>query len=282
MKRHWIYIVLIVSGYSQMLFGQGLTKPADSLGLVQTEEVQKTESSMNTLSIEARRDSARAWYDRGKYSQSAQAWQSIADTGMVSAELFYNLGNAYFKAGEIPQAILYYERSLLLNPGDEDTEFNLQVARSRILDRIEAIPPFFLKRWMKSIQDLFSSDGWAIISITSFLLMLLLASLFLYSRRLGLRRSGFWLGILMLFVSVASFGFSRSQKEEITQNPYAIVFSPSVTALSEPNAGSAELFVIHEGLKVKMLDQKGDWQEIRLSDGKTGWVKTGDLEQLAF
>ncbi len=225
-------------------------------------------------------DSANQYYSEGRYKQAIKYYEQVLDRGYESAGIYYNLGNAYYKANQLAPAILNYERARLREPGNEDIRYNLQLARSQITDRIENMPDFFISRWIRQLIDFFPSDIWATISMVTFLAFLALFSVYLYSQRVGLKKTGFWVGLLALVIAVASFVFAFRHKEEVMDSEQAIVFAPKVTVKSSPAESGTDLFVIHEGTKVYIEDNMGEWFEIRLSDGSLGWLRKKNVEPI--
>ncbi|MGE4289685.1 MAG: tetratricopeptide repeat protein [Salinivirgaceae bacterium] len=222
-------------------------------------------------------DSAANFYAASQFEKAIAAYHQVIDNGYESAELYYNLGNAYYKSNKIPQAITNYERALKLAPGDEDILFNLQLANTHVVDKIEVLPEFFLTSWWNRFVQLFSSNQWALISISTFIAGLVLLLIFFLSGRVVARKLSFWMAVLLIFVSIFTFNFSRKQKWFALNEPEAIIMTPSMVVKSAPSESGTELFLIHEGLKVKVTDKLGDWREIKLSDGNKGWVKQDDL-----
>ncbi|MFP4025582.1 MAG: tetratricopeptide repeat protein [Thiohalospira sp.] len=225
-------------------------------------------------------DSANQSYTNGNYAQAINQYEKILEQGYESAALYYNLGNAYYKQNIIEKAILNYERALLLKPNDEDIKYNLEMANRLTVDRIEKLPDFFLSVWFKNIVNWFSSDLWAIISISSFLLTLVFISIYLYTRKYGLKKLSFWLGFVLILISIFSLTISYKQKQKILVKDTAIIMSPSITVKSSPDKSGTDLFVIHEGTKVWIQDHVGEWKEIKLSDGSEGWLKAENIEEI--
>jgi len=211
-------------------------------------------------------------YSESEFDIAIIFYEQVINSGYSASELYYNLGNAYHRNLDYKSAILNYERALLLAPDDEDIITNLNFSRNHIQDRIEEIPEFFLLRWIKLFVNIFSSKTWSIISISGFILFLMLAILFLFSRTIAIRKLAFVLGIFILFFSIISFYSGYKQNKKLTSHSEAIVFSPSITVKSAPSNSGTDLFIIHEGLKVKIIDSIEGWKEIRLSDGKIGWL----------
>jgi tetratricopeptide (TPR) repeat protein len=219
-------------------------------------------------------------YTEQKYNEAIAVYEQLLGTGVESAELYFNLGNAYYKAGKITPAILNYERAKLLAPDDADIQFNLDLANQHVVDAIDALPQVFFIRWWNNLIKSKSTDTWAMYSIVSFIVFLLLLGLYVFSSNGRLRRLGFWFGILVLAGSVFTFVFANKQKNRIENHNFAIITQPSVTVKSSPSESGTNIFLIHEGLKVQLIDQVGNWYEIRLADGNQGWLQTETLEKI--
>ncbi len=217
------------------------------------------------------------YFTAGSYKEALQVWTEIYNTGFRSANLDYNIGNAYFKLNNIPSAILFYERAYLLKPGDEDINYNLQIARTLIVDRFQEIPELFFVKWYNFVSLSLSTNSWAKISIISFILFLLLLSLYIYTPKYRLKVIGFWLAILFIFLSATTLAFTIRNKSLVYDSHKAIITSPLVSGKSAPDKSGNDLFVLHEGTKVTIEDKVGDWLEIRLSDGNKGWVPLNSI-----
>jgi|ERR1035437_47668 Bacterial SH3 domain./Tetratricopeptide repeat. len=217
------------------------------------------------------------YFTAGSYKEALQVWTDIYNTGYRSANLDYNIGNAYFKLNNIPSAILFYERAYLLKPADENINYNLQVARTLIVDRFQEIPELFFIKWYNFISLFLSTNSWARISITSFILFLLLLSLYIYSPRHRHKVIGFWLAVFFIVLSLTSLAFTMRNKSLVYDSHKAIISTPLVSGKSSPDKSGNDLFVLHEGTKVTVEDKVGEWLEIRLSDGNMGWVPLNSI-----
>jgi tetratricopeptide (TPR) repeat protein len=216
-------------------------------------------------------------FTSGSYKDALQLWTDIYNTGYHSANLEYNIGNAYFKLNDIPNAILFYERAYLLNPTDENINYNLQISRALIVDKFQEIPELFFVRWYNFISLVLSTNSWAKISIISFILCLLLLSLYIYSSRYRHKVIGFWLAVFFFILTLASFAFTVKNKSLVYDSHKAIISNPVVNGKSSPDNSGTDLFALHEGTKVSIEDEVGGWVEIRLSDGNKGWVPVNCL-----
>jgi tetratricopeptide (TPR) repeat protein len=219
-------------------------------------------------------------YAAGEYEQAIAIYQEILNSNLESAEVYYNLGNAFYKTGRFTRSIINYERGRLLAPNDEDIQFNLELANQHVVDAIDPLPKLFFIRWWNNLSNKFTADGWAKISVIAFIFTLILAGLFFFSTSPGLKRMSFWFGILIAVISVFSFNFAARQEKRMTEHRFAVITQPSVTVKSSPSEGGTDLFLIHEGLKVEIKDSLGTWKEIRLADGNQGWLPDSSMEKI--
>lgn len=223
---------------------------------------------------------ANKYYIEGKYSEAVKHYEAIVASGKVSAELYYNLGNAYFKLNDIAHAILYFERAYLLNPSDDDIAFNLELARAYITDKIEAIPDFFVVKWVKSISNLFNSNTWAFLAMLSFTIALILFLVFQFSGKYLIKKYSFVFSWFAVFIFIVSLAFSVLQKNRIVNSNHAIIISSAVSVKSSPSESSNDLFILHAGTKVETLRNVGEWCEIRIADGNKGWLPKSAFERI--
>jgi len=217
-------------------------------------------------------------YVRGEYQQAIKAYETLLQKG-GSADLYYNLGNAYYRTENMTQAVLNYERALLLSPSDRDIRFNLQMARSKTIDKIVPEQEMFFVTWYRSLVNLASVDGWARTALISLALAIVLALVYLFSDRIWLRKVGFFGAIFLLVLFVGSNLFAHQQKQQLVHRRGAIITAPAVNVKSTPAKNGTDLFILHEGTKVTITDDSmKEWREIRLADGKEGWIERSQLE----
>ena len=218
-------------------------------------------------------------YTDGKFADASTAWTSIEESGQKSAKLYYNLGNAWFKQGNYPKAILNYERALRLDPSYSDARYNLEFTSNFVQDKIEPVPEFILKSVARKVCYVMGSNAWAVIFLVLLAAALVMGLLFLLGSSVGKRRAGFYCGIVLLLLSAGALSFSIWQKSDSVKTDTAIVMSPVSSVKSSPSSGSSkDLFVIHEGTKVTILDEVGSWKNIALADGRQGWIPASDIE----
>ena len=218
------------------------------------------------------------YYTSDNFNDALNEWMDIYNTGYSSSPLLYNIGNAHFKLDNIPGAVLFYERARLLNPSDENINYNLQIARSRVVDKFEEIPELFFVRWFDFMALMIPGNSWAYTSLISFLIFLAALSAYIYSSKYRLKVAGFWIALSFFILTLVSLSFALRNKKLIIDNREAIIMVPSVNGKSSPDNSGTDLFVIHEGSKVTVEDEMGDWFEIKLSDGNKGWIPSGSLE----
>jgi tetratricopeptide (TPR) repeat protein len=219
-------------------------------------------------------------YNTGDYSEAATIWMELYNSGYDNYELLYNTGNAWFKLDDIPHAILFYERALLRKPWDDDLRYNLAITSSLIKDRYEVIPRVFFARWFDFAALALLSDTWAIIAVVSFILTLTLLLTFLFTARYKLKLFSFWISMVLLISATISFSLAFRSRSLVYRNNEVIITSPVVTGRSTPSESGTDLFVIHEGLKVRAGEVIGGWSEIRLPDGNKGWVMVDSFERI--
>ena len=217
-------------------------------------------------------------YVHEHYQQAIAGYESLLKGG-VSADLYYNLGNAYYRTDNITKAILNYERALLLSPGDADTRFNLQMARSKTIDKITPESEMFFVTWYHSLVNLMSVDAWARTALIALAIAIILALAYLFSGRIWLRKVGFFGALFLLVVFVLSNLFAFQQKQKLTHRTGAIIMTNAATVKSTPSKNGTDLFILHEGTRVTITDgSMSGWKEIRVADGKQGWIDARQLE----
>lgn len=217
-------------------------------------------------------------YAAGKYDEAISLYSAMLKEG-ESADIYYNLGNCYYKTDRIAHAVLNYERAFLLDPADADVRFNLELARAKTVDKIIPESEMFFITWFKSLVNVMSMDRWACTGVAAFVLMCLLAFVFYFSNRVALKKLGFFGALFMLLVVIFSNIFAYRQYVAQTVRTGAVVMTASEVVKSTPNESGTDLFVLHEGTRVEIIDDSmKDWKEIRIADGKRGWIPAKSME----
>ena len=244
----------------------------------QTDSTQVSEitHAPEVVETKAQADSA---YINNDFASAVYLYENILANQGESADIYYNLGNSYYKMVNIAKAIVNYEKALVLNPADGDIRFNLELAQSKTVDKVTPMSEIFLVTWMKNLTDLMSEKGWAKMGITTFILMLSMLALYFFSKKIALKKIGFISAVCLLFICVLANIFASSQKNKAESHGEGIIMAPSVTVKSTPNDGGTDLFILHEGHKVTIKDNTmREWKEIQLEDGNVGWVPTSVIE----
>jgi len=223
---------------------------------------------------------AAKFYNSGKYNEAVRTYENVLTRGFESPVLYFNLGNAYYKAGNSTYAILNFERAKKLSPNDEDISYNLDMARKKIVDNIVTLPqPGFLA-WWKQLISIRSADQWGVHSMIAFFIFLALFGLFLFSGTARVKKLAFWISVAAIFYSAVTFSFGNEMRKRLLKPNSAVITERSVRVKGSPSETGTELFIIHEGLTVQLTDQLGDWIEIRLPDGNKGWVKEATMTKI--
>ena len=280
MAAHYEEAVDIISSLDSEMKTKKNNSKASMLVLVALLTLPVAVSAQDSY-VDSLWNAANAAYVDGRWADAAADYELISGMGLESAALYCNTGDAYFKDGNIPMAILYYERALKVDPSYEDARYNLELLGSMIQDRIEPVPEFLLKAWARDICYVMDSDAWAICFIVFLALTLALVLVFLLAPTAAGRRAGFFTGIVTLLVAISALSFAVWQKKDYDSSDSAIVMRPVTSVKSSPAAGaSTDLFILHEGTKVKVIDSVGTWDNIELADGRQGWIPSSDIERI--
>ncbi len=218
-------------------------------------------------------------YMDSDYEAALEGFLALEEQGYASAELFYNIGNCYYKLDyQLGKVILYYERSLKADPSFEDARVNLGIATQATLDKIDEVPEFILVTWVKALRDVMSSNVWMILFTVLLALTAVLVLLFRFAGRVGVRKMGFSLAIVTLLFSVVSLLFAFSGRREALRADEAVVMVPVASVKGAPGANDQSLFILHEGTVVEVIDSVGGWKRIEIADGRQGWTEAKNVE----
>jgi len=236
--------------------------------------------TVNAQTAEERYTQAGELYSSGDFSGAAAIYRQLYEEGYRSDDLLYNSGNAFFKSGDNASAILFYERARLTAPADEDIDYNLQIARSRITDRFETVPELFFVRWFDFLSLLTSTNIWALSAFVMFMMALLFAVIFLTRARARGRLLSFWLALAALVFSALMISLAIRNNSLVNHNNKAVISCSIVTGRSAPGESGAELFVLHSGTAVTVEQELGGFFEVRLPDGNKGWIRADCMQKI--
>ena len=219
-------------------------------------------------------------YINGNYELAAQQYEDIIATVGVAPELYYNLGNTYYKLNEVGLAILNYERALRLDPKNSDAQFNLEMAQLKVVDNIVDTPTFFLGKWIDNFVKFLSSNQWFYLSITFFIVCLIFAFLFIFGPTRQFRKMSFYFAVAMIIASSFSVVFANVRKQHVENHNEAIITVGVVSVKSSPDKSGTDLFQLHEGTKVQVKSTLGSWTEIKLGNGNVGWLEADNISRI--
>ena len=279
MKR---YIITILSLFCSLcVMAQGAEQAgANSDAEAATENASVEENIPTDMSAEELWSSANEAYNNAEYATALERYNAILDRGLHSAALYYNLANTYFKTEQLGSAILYYNRALRITPADEDIRHNMEYAEQMTKDSIEEIPEFILTTWVRAVRGALSSTAWSVISLILLAAALAMALFYLLAQRLTLRKMGFYTMVIAALLFILTSLFAWSEREMIVNSKEAIIMSSAVSIKSSPDRAATELFVLHEGTKVSIGHEIAGWAEVRISDGRKGWVEQSRIEKI--
>ena len=219
-------------------------------------------------------------YNKGDYDEAIANYLDILDNGQHSASVYFNLGNAHYKRNEIASSIYYYEKALLLDPNDAEIRNNLGYAQNMTLDAIDPLPETGLAKLYGNITNIMTFDQWAVLAVVCILVFVLLYILFAYATYSSRKRWAFITSLMVLFMGVLSVIFAYVQYRDFKADQPAIIFADEITIRSEPNTNSEEVFSLHAGTKVNLLDELNDWHKIRIANGQIGWVPAAEVKAI--
>lgn len=223
---------------------------------------------------------ANALYSEGKFAEASEAYLQLEESGVVSATLLYNAGNSFYRQGEIAKAILYYERALKLAPDDEDVLYNLELSNLQIVDKIEPLEQFFLVKWIQSFCDVFGVDTWGGMGAVLFAVALALTLAVVFGRTPARKKVAFAFALASFSLSLVATYVAVREKQRLSSHTEAIVYAPVTSVKASPDTGGVDLFVLHEGTKVVVLEAIGSWKKVKTADGNQGWLPANTIEAI--
>ena len=236
---------------------------------------------LNTQSqVEVVFDEGNALYNQGNYTEAIEKYTSIINNGFESAELYYNLGNAYYKINDIANSIFYFEKSLFLDPNNNETKNNLSFSQNMTIDRIETVPVNQVSKFISKFTNVFDYNTWLLISIIFEFLSLIVFSLYLFNKNSDTKKRFFSIGSIFLFFFIIFLILGINSKSEYEKNNPAILFENRISFKSEPNERSEDLFLLNEGTKVNVLEKLNEWSLVELSNGSKGWILSSTFQTI--
>jgi len=275
MKHALIYLIIAFTWTSLLpVSGNDPVAGNDLLGIA------STRINMDHTDIDSMYHRANNLYQQGQYEPALEQYNAVILSGKESADLYYNMGNAAYRSNSIGHAILYYEKALKLEPANEDAIHNLNFVSRYRLDTFEEVPVFFIGAWITGSVQMFPEQTWSVLALAFFIMILTGLLIYLFSARMVLKKLGFISGLVALFLFVITLFSALSRHGDIVNPDTGIILAPSVVVRSSPSESGTELFILHEGTKVKVNEEVSYWQNIRLIDGREGWIMRDEFESI--
>lgn len=273
-------LLISVSAFAQDGAAQGGAEQTTTPTSANEAAAEPTATELTTTDAEELWDMANLAYNEGNFEKAAATYEQILSQNLHSAALYYNLANAYFKQGELGKALLNYNRASRIAPGDEDIRHNQEYAEKMTKDSIEKIPEFFLITWLRSVRGAMSCTAWTVLSIVMLATALVMALLYLLAQRMSLRKVGFYTMAVAVVLFIVTSAFAISERNQLVGRTEAIVMSTAASVKSSPDRSATELFVLHEGTKVSIGETTDGWAEVRIADGRKGWIEDKRIERI--
>lgn len=216
-------------------------------------------------------------YDSKKYKEAIADYEQLIKDGYRSYELYFNLGNAYYRNNEMGKAIYYYELARKEEPNDEDVRINLGIAAAKTIDKIDAKENFFISAVKTNVLSSFSTNSWAWLSIISLAVACILFFIFINSVILIVKRIALFVSSVSLICFFVTYFLGYSALKSRVENKFAIITVHEIKVMNEPTQTATSKFSLHEGTKIRVVENNGDWVLIKLDNGNEGWVKLSDV-----
>ena len=233
----------------------------------------------NTQGLDSIFEQSNAFYTDGKYQMAIDGYKDILNSGFESAELYYNLGNAYYKLNNIPESNFFYEKARSISPADEDILINLSYAQNLRIDKIEKLPITQTQNFKINILNLLSEKGWSVLLIILAWIACVSFVLYLSVNNSGNKRI-FFTQFIILMIGLIVVSTINYEKKNLNNEKFAIIYDKEIEVWSEPNKISELKFILHEGTKVKQVDTIQDWVNIQLENGTLGWIQSSSIKTL--
>ncbi len=223
-------------------------------------------------------DKANLLYRSGNYKEAARSYESLLAGGYISSALYYNLGNAYYKMDNFPKAIINYERALKLNPSDEDISFNLRLANINTVDKIEPIPKLFYEQWWENFISIYNDTNWSKLGIAALWLAFIFSVIYIFGNSILMKKTGFFISLIFLATGIFLLSTAGIQHHRLTSNKSAVITETSAYIKSSPDEKSTNLFMLHAGTRIDIIDELKGWKKIRIANGNVGWISDNEIE----
>ena len=225
-------------------------------------------------------ENANAAYNAGQFEKAVMLYKQILESGQHSAELYFNLGNSYYRLNQVGESIFYFEKAKQLQPTDEDINVNSSFAQNMAIDAVEVLPKSQVTQLKDSIIELFSQEGWAYFIVLLAWLLVLFWGLYLWNKIPFIKRTFFVSSLVLALFLIGSLFIAVIKSANTADTTYGILFNEKMEVWAEPNSRAEVLFLLHEGTKGQMLDELQDWQKIRIANGSEGWIKNAKVRSL--
>ncbi|MDA3821261.1 MAG: tetratricopeptide repeat protein [Bacteroidales bacterium] len=228
--------------------------------------------SLDSLFIQANET-----YSKGEFEEAYALYTSVQDQGFESPELYFNMGNAAFRSNKLGYSIVYYEKALKLDPSYDEAQKNLEFVSIYKEDQLDQVPEFFLKSWVRSLYKMFSLSTWSYLALTLFFLSLLGILIYVFARGLSFKKAGFFISLIFMLAFILSLSAAIHRNSDLKSPESAVIIAPSVIVKSSPSLSGTDLFILHEGSVISIDDAVGEWIEIKISDGRVGWIQIQEM-----
>ena len=240
----------------------------------------QTTHAGTTATAEQQYDKASKLYKSGNYAEASMQYQNLVNDSKRSTALFFNLGNCYYKTGDYAKAILNYERAKKIAPADEDIEYNLKLANAKASDKIDPIPQLFYEKWWSIFITTFSPTEWSAFAIITLWIAVGIFLIYLFAKTVEKKKKSFYAAAIIFSLSICLFIVARSANQLIYNYSFAIIMDSSAYAKSAPDEKGTNLFLLHNGTKVEVIEEQEGWKKIKIANGNTGWMANAALENI--
>lgn len=222
-------------------------------------------------------EEANQLYIEGKYQEAVEKYEELLAEGKKSENLYYNLANSYYKTSRLGKSILFYEKTLKINPENKKARHNLQLANTKIEDALETLPELFFVSWWKKLLHLFSMSTWAWIAITFSWFSVIAFAFYLFVKKQLFKKSAFIKSFILGFIAILSMLIAGISSGKIFKTEEVILVAKTSYGKDAPNQKAANQELFHEGTKLLVKDKVADFYKVETSEGNTVWVNKSDF-----